>query len=76
LLRRKEYWWLNQRAVDNHFLSCKNIPPNWLEIIHLFIAAGVFGGEESVYRMPGILVSTSWCDRFWVEDGLAAKETG
>ncbi len=76
LLRRKEFWWLNRRAIDNYFTNDKNIPPNWLGVINLLINDGVFGGEETVQGMPGILVSTPWCDNYWTNNEIPAREIG
>lgn len=76
LLRRKENWWINRRAVDNYMTACKNIPPNWVGVIDLLVAAGVFNGEETVQGIPGILVSTAWCDTFLNNESSSAREIG
>jgi len=76
VIRRKDYWWINRRAVDNYLRASKNIPPNWLAIIDLLSAAGVFGGEEVIQRMPGLLVRTEWCDQFWINPDSSSREIG
>lgn len=74
LLRRKTHWWLNQRAIDRYFYNEKTTAPNWLIIVDLLTAAGVFAGEEVVQGAPGILVNTAWCDQFWVDNNSIARE--
>lgn len=64
LLRRKETWWINRKAIDNLCRNRRNIVPNWLKIIDLLVADGVFVDEEFVHKMPGIVVNGSWCERF------------
>jgi len=76
LLRRKDHWWINRRAVDNYLHDNKNIPPNWLAIIDLLVSAGVFGGDEVVQRMPGFLVNASWCEQFLAAPDLSTREIG
>lgn len=76
ILRRKENWWLNRRAVDNYMAACKNIPPNWLAVIDLLVQDGVFNGEETVQGMPGLLIRTSWCDNFWDKTASSVREIG
>ena len=77
LLRRREHWWLNRRAIDNYFSNCKTIPPNWLAIIDLMIADGVYAGDETIHKMPGILVDSQWCDQFWDGyDSSSSREIG
>jgi hypothetical protein len=77
VLRRKDHWWINRRAVDNYLAAGKNIPPNWLAIIDLMVADGVFAGDETVHHLPGILVATEWCDQFWDNYNPASeRETG
>jgi hypothetical protein len=76
LLRRKEHWWLNQRAIDRYFYSCKTVAPNWLAVIDLMTVAGVYAGEEQVHNMPGILVDAQWCDSFWTANNDYAREIG
>jgi hypothetical protein len=77
LLRRQDHWWLNRRAIDNYFAACKNIPPNWLAIIDLMVADGVYAGEETIHHLPGILVAAPWCDQFWEDyDSSSSREIG
>lgn len=77
VLRQKEHWWLNRRAVDNYMNNHKNIPPNWLAVIDLMATAGVFAGDEVVQKLPGIRVAAEWCDQFW-DNGTSSfkRETG
>jgi len=77
ILRRKDNWWLSKRAIDRYFYTEKTTAPNWLIIVDLFTAAGVFAGEDVVHGAPGLLVNTNWCDRFWVDTNHSlARETG
>jgi len=78
LLRRADNWWLNRRAIDRYFELQKSAPPNWLAIIELLSKAGLFSGEEIVQNMPGILVPTGWCDKFWQDpqETTTAQEIG
>ena len=77
VLRRKDHWWLNRRAIDNYFGACKNIPPNWLAIIDLMSSEGVYAGDETVHKLPGILVDARWCDQFWEDyDSSSSREIG
>lgn len=77
VLRRKEHWWVNRRAVDNYISGGKNTPLNWLAIIDLMLADGVYAGDETIHKMPGILVDCKWCDQFWEDcDPSSNRETG
>lgn len=76
LIRKKEVWWLNQRAIDRYFYSCKSLPPNWLMIIELLTKNGLFVGEEAVHNLPGILVTASWCDQYLLPVSNLAREIG
>jgi len=76
ILRKKEHWWLNQRAIDRYFYSCKALPPNWLQIVEQLTANDAFKGEAIVHGMPGILVTTELCDQYLLSDLNAAREIG
>lgn len=77
LLRQKEHWWLNRRAIEHYFAGCKTIPPNWLAIIDLMVAEGVYAGDETIQTLPGILVAARWCDQFWEDhDSAPCREIG
>lgn len=77
ILRRKETWWINRKAVDNLCYRSKNIVPNWLKIIDLLVAAGVFVEEEFIHKMPGIVVRGKWCDQFLATGAATGqKEAG
>lgn len=77
LIRKKDYWWLNRKAVDGYFYSTRSVNPNWLTIIDLMQQDGVYGGEDVVHNMHGILVKTEWCDQFLMPAGESLeKETG
>lgn len=76
-LRRKETWWVNRKAVDNLCYGSKNIAPNWLKIIDLLVAEGVFVEEEFVHKLPGFVVRGDWCDQFLLQESATArKEAG
>lgn len=77
LVRKKEHWWLNQKAIDRYFYTCKTIAPNWLLITELITKIGAFLGEELVRDLPGLLISTQWGDRYLLHDtNNEARETG
>lgn len=76
LVRKKTNWWLNQRAIDRYFYDRKAIAPNWLEIVKLLARRGVFGGEEAVRNLPGILVDSDWCDQYLLPDINLARDIG
>lgn len=68
ILRQKTSCWLNQKAIDRYFYSGKSVTPNWLAIVDLLAAAGVFSGEELIQGMTGVSVSEKWCSQFWTDD--------
>lgn len=77
LLRQKNCWWLNRKAVDRYFDKEQAINPNWLQIVTNLQTEGVYTGEEVVQNMHGIFVSAEWCDQFF--DGFTPsleKEIG
>lgn len=77
ILRKKNNWWLNRRAIDRYFYSAQSIVPNWLSIIDLLQQDGVYAGEETIHNMHGILVNADWCDKFFLLSGESLeKETG
>lgn len=77
LLRQKEHWWLNRKAVDRYFNKEQAIGPNWLQIVTNLQAEGVYIGEEVVQNMHGIFVTTNWCDQFFTTfSPRLEKETG
>ena len=76
ILRKKDHWWLNQRAIDRYFYISKALPPNWLMLVELLKNKNAFVGEELVRGMPGILVTTDVCDQYLLPDINAAREIG
>lgn len=76
IVRKKAHWWLNQRAVNRYFADKKALPPNWLWLVKLLTRRGVFGGEEAVRNLPGILVDSNWCDQYLLPAADLARETG
>jgi hypothetical protein len=76
VLRRKDNWWLNQRAIDRYFYTERTTAPNWLIIVDLLLAAGLFAGEEVIHGANGILVNTAWCDQFWRNTNSIVREIG
>ena len=77
VLQKKDYWWLNRRAVDRYFYSGRNVGPNWLAVIELLQKDGVYGGEEVIHNMPGVLVQSDWCEGFYTTPNtLPEKEIG
>lgn len=75
LVRKKDYWWLNQRAIDRYFYSNKTVVPNWLLIKELLIQSGAFIAEELMRGTPGIIVDVQWGDQFLLHSD-EARETG
>jgi hypothetical protein len=71
LVRKKDYWWLNQRAVDRYFYSSKTVIPNWLLIKELLLKSGALIAEESIRGMPGISITTDWGDQFLLTNSEA-----
>lgn len=76
IVRKKTHWWLNQRAIDRYFYDKKAIAPNWLWLVKLLTQRGVFGGEEAVRNLPGILVDNGWCDQYLLPSDDFAREIG
>ena len=77
VLRQKDHWWINRRAIDSYAHFAKIGLPNWLAIVDLLIAEGVFAGEETIHKSTGIFVKASWCDKFCVsQDSPRALEIG
>lgn len=76
IVRKKTHWWLNQRAINRYFYDRKALAPNWLWLVKLLARRGVFGGEEAVRNLPGILVDSSWCDQYLLPAADLARETG
>jgi hypothetical protein len=76
IVRKKTHWWLNQRAIDRYFYDRKAIAPNWLWLVKLLTRRGVFGGEEAVRNLPGILVDSSWCDQYLLPAADLARDIG
>ena len=76
IVRKKTHWWLNQRAIDRYFYDQKAIAPNWLWLVKLLTRRGVFGGEEAVRNLPGILVDSSWCDQYLLPAADLARDIG
>ncbi len=65
LLRNKAHWWLNQPAIDRYCIAVGSPAPNWLAIVDALEKAGVMRGENTVHKMPGLLVDRAWADQFW-----------
>ena len=77
LIRRRDNWWLNRRAVDRYFYNTRSVIPNWLAIIDLLQQEGVYTGEDVVHNMHGVLIDTNWCDQFLMPlEPSSEKETG
>ena len=77
LLRNKQHWWLNQRAIDRYCVMAGGIAPNWQVITELLDKDAVLCGDETIHNMPGLLVRKSWCDCFWGDlRAPDAKELG
>jgi hypothetical protein len=64
VLRWRENYWLNKRAIDRYFSDSRVSQPNWLKITERLSIAGVFAGEEKIHNMFGILVNTAWADQY------------
>jgi len=76
LVRKTAHWWLNQRAIDRYFYDRKALAPNWLWLVKLLARRGVFGGEEAVRNLPGILVDSNWCDKYLLPAADLARDIG
>ena len=77
ILRKKDCWWLNRRAIDRYFYSARSVGPNWLAVIDLLQQKGIYMGEDVVHNMQGILVQTDWCDKFFTPlEQSSDKEIG
>ena len=76
ILRQKENYWLNRKAVDRYFYNGKSVAPNWLGIVDLLASAGVFAGEEVIQGIPGVLVNEKWCGQFWTDEHNSARDIG
>lgn len=76
IVRNKQHWWLNKKAINKHLYSA-GIVPDWNALINCFTKQGVFFGEDVVQNMPGLLVSREWCDTFWSDyEDTASKYAG
>ena len=75
LVRKKDGWWLNQRAIDRYFYSNKTVVPNWLLIKELLIQSGAFIAEELICGIPGITINAKLGDHFLLNND-EARETG
>lgn len=65
LLRNKQHWWLNQKAIDRYCVSAGGVAPNWLAVTQLLEQTGAYRGTAAVHHMTGLLVDKDFCDRFW-----------
>ena len=64
LIRDKNAWWLNKKAIDK-YLKSAGVVPDWNALINCFTQQGVFIGETVIQNMSGLLIDKSWCDAFW-----------
>lgn len=62
LLRNKQHWWINKKAVTRYFHRKTSIAPNWAALLNCFVQQGVFSGEKAINDLPGFLLDKSWCD--------------
>lgn len=76
LLRNKQHWWLNQKAIDRYCVAVGGISPNWPAVTQVFERAGVYRGADTVHNMHGILVDKDFCDRFWSDYNANARALG
>lgn len=65
LLRNKTHWWLNQPAIDRYCIAAGSPAPNWRAVAESLDRAGVLRGENTVHKLPGLLVDRAWADQFW-----------
>lgn len=65
IVRNKETWWLNRRAIDRYFNMVSGTIPNWLALADSFSKQGILRGERIINGMPGLMVDREWCDQFW-----------
>lgn len=76
ILRQKETWWLNRRAIDRYFFNQCRLMPNWFGIVDLLKQNGIYCRAKTIYDMPGLAVDTEWADMFLTTKEVFAKETG
>lgn len=77
VIRNKENWWLNRKAIDGYFNMVSGTPPNWLALADCFSRHGLLRGEKTINAASGLLVDRAWCDKFWTDYGdAAAKNIG
>lgn len=62
LIRNKQHWWINKKAVNTYLQRKTGIAPNWNALLNCFENAGVFAGEKTINNLSGFLLNKSWCD--------------
>ena len=75
IVRGKQHWWLNKKAVDR-YLATTGIVPNWNALINCFTKQGVFCGEDLIHNNAGILLDRAWCDTFWSDYDTTSSKVG
>lgn len=65
IIRNKDGWWLNQLAINRYFIRIGGLVPNWIGIMNILDRAGLLVGEQTVMRLPGLIVDRDWCDGIW-----------
>lgn len=78
IIRNKQHWWINKKAVTVYLHNKTGIAPNWAALLNCFVQQGVFSGEKTINNLPGFLLDKSWCDdlRAGNPDFVAQKYVG
>ena len=64
IIRNRQHWWLNKKAVNNYLVQKTGIVPNWNALLNCFVKHGVFNGESTIGKLNGLLLRRDWCDTF------------
>jgi hypothetical protein len=64
VIRNRQHWWLNRKAINNYLEQKSGIVPNWNALLNCFVKQGVFAGESTINKLNGLLLRRDWCDTF------------
>jgi hypothetical protein len=64
VVRNRQHWWLNRKAINNYLEQKSGIVPNWNALLNCFVKQGVFAGESTINKLNGLLLRRDWCDTF------------
>jgi len=77
VIRNRQNWWLNKKAVNKYLEQKSGIVPNWNALLNCFVKQGVFNGETTINNLNGFALRRDWCDTFREEPTeLDAKNVG